>query len=141
LTAALSAVGCGDATGPVADLRAVGARLASVDAIFASPIGRSVGFFQLVPPFPSSPASAPLVPDTLLGKTLAWNCATQRYAVTGDVGAPATGVRLTLYRLAADGSIACPAMAIGRLDLFDVSTSGTRALRVTAGDVNGAQMI
>lgn len=140
-TVAFSAAGCGDSTGPVADLRALGARLALVDSLFASPVVRSVGFFELALPFLPSPATAPLVPDSLLGKTLAWSCTTQRYAVSGASGAPATGVRLTLYALAANGAIACPAMVIGQLDLFDVSTSSTRALRATASDVSGVQMV
>jgi len=37
----------------------------------------------------------------------------QRYAESGDSGAPATGVRVVLYRRAPDGSIACRPRPLG----------------------------
>src|SRR5207249_7538157 len=64
----------------------------------------------------SDVCSSDLVPDSLLGKTLAWSCAAQRYRVTGDSGAPATAVRFVLYQRAPDGAIACAPTAVGRLD-------------------------
>ncbi len=73
----------------------------------------------------------------MLGKTLAWSCASQRYAVTGDSGAPATGVRVVLFQRAPDGSIVCPATTVGQLDLFDASTPNTTAVRGVATDAPG----
>jgi len=138
----LAAAGCGDATGPLAGLSQIGSSLALVDTVFASPLVQSLGFFELVPPLPTPAAGTPLVPDSLVGKTLAWSCASQRYAATGDSGAPATGVRVVLYQRAADGSIACPATDVGQLDLFDNSTPGTTAVRgVATGPTGGAPLV
>jgi hypothetical protein len=128
----LTAAGCGESTGPLTELNGLRSSLALVDSQFASPLARSLGFFQLVPPLPTPAAGGPLIPDSLRGKTLAWSCASQRYAVTGDSGAPATGVRLVLYQRAPDGSIACPAMSVGQLDLFDASTTDTTAVHAVA---------
>lgn len=61
-------------------------------------------------------------------------CATQRYAVSNDSGAPTAGVRIILYRRAAAGSIECPATIIGLLDVFDMSTADTTAIRGVASD-------
>ncbi len=133
---------CGESTGPLTDLSGLRSSLAPVQTVFASPLVRSLGFFQLVPPLPTPAAGGPLIPDSLLGKTLAWSCASQRYAVTGDSGAPATGVRVVLYQRAPDGSIACPATTVGQLDLFDASTTGTTAVRgVALGPGGGAPLV
>src|SRR2546423_3880618 len=133
----LTAAGCGDATSPLADLSELRSSLALVDSVFASPLVRSLGFFELVPPLPTPSAGAPLLPDSLLGKALAWSCTSQRYAVTGDAGAPATGVRFVLYTRAPDGAIACPTVALGHVDLFDASAPGTTALRGAATGLSG----
>jgi len=133
---------CGESTGPLTDLSGLRSSLAPVQTVFASPLVRSLGFFQPVPPLPTPAAGGPLIPDSLLGKTLAWSCASQRYAVTGDSGAPATGVRVVLYQRAPDGSIACPAATVGQLDLFDASTTGTTAVRgVALGRGGGAPLV
>jgi len=129
--------GCGESTGPLTDLRGLGASLAPVHTVFASPLVRSLGFFQLVPALPTPPAGGPLIPDSLLGKTLAWSCTSQRYAVSGASGAPAIGVRVVLYQRAPDGSIACPATSVGQLDLFDASATGTTAVRGAATAPSG----
>src|SRR5256885_14468387 len=107
----LTAAGCGDATGPLADLSELRSSLALVDSVFASPLVTSLGFFQLVPPLPTPSAGAPLLPDSLLGKTLAWTCTSQRYGVTGDSGAPAAGGPVVVYALAPDGAVAWPTVA------------------------------
>ena len=125
----LTAAGCGESTGPLADLNELRTSLAVVDTVFASPLVYSLGSFRLGGPLAAPGAGAPLIPDSLLGKTLAFTCASQRYAESGDSGAPATGVRVVLYRRAPDGPIACPATAIGQLDLFDASAPGTTAVR------------
>src|SRR6266699_3083699 len=133
----LTAAGCGESTGPLADLSELRTSLAVVNTVFASPLVRSLGFFQPVPPLPTPAAGGPLIPDSLLGKTLAWSCASQRYAVTGDSGAPATGVRVVLFQRAPDGSIVCPATTVGQLDLFDASTPNTTAVRGVATGTSG----
>src|SRR6266516_3760924 len=134
----LTAAGCGESTGPLADLNELRTSLAVVDTVFASPLVYSLGSFRLGGPLAAPGAGAPLIPDSLLGKTLAFTCASQRYAESGDSGAPATGVRVVLYRRASDGSIACPATAIGQLDLFDASAPGTTAVRGVATAPGGA---
>src|SRR6266487_1169223 len=134
----LTAAGCGESTGPLADLNELRTSLAVVDTVFASPLVYSLGSFRLGGPLAAPGAGAPLIPDSLLGKTLAFTCASQRYAESGDSGAPATGVRVVLYRRAPDGSIACPATAIGQLDLFDASAPGTTAVRGVATAPGGA---
>ena len=120
---------CGESTGPLSDLSGLRSSLAVVNTVFASPLVQSLGVFRFGGPLAAPAAGAPLIPDSLLGKTLAFTCASQRYAESGDSGAPATGVRVVLYRRAPDGSIACPATAIGQLDLFDASAPGTTAVR------------
>jgi hypothetical protein len=136
-----TAAGCGDSTGPLADLSGVGTSLALVDSVLASPIALSLGFFALASPLPPPASGAPLIADSLLGKTIAWSCTTQRYAVSDDSGAPATGVRLVLYQLAPAGSIACPATVIGQLDLFDASASGTAAVHGTVHSSSGQALV
>jgi len=138
----LTAAGCGESTGPLTDLSGLRSSLAPVQTVFASPLVRSLGFFQLVPPLPTPAAGAPLIPDSLLGKTLTFTCASQRYAESGDSGAPATGVRVVLYQRAPDGSIACPATTNGQLDLFDASAPGTTAVRgVVTGPGGGGPLV
>src|SRR5216117_997069 len=135
---ALTAAGCGEATGPLSDLSELRTSLAVVNTVLASPLVHSLGVFRFAGPLAAPAAGAPLIPDSLLGKTLAFTCASQRYAESGDSGAPATGVRVVLYRRASDGSIACPATAIGQLDLFDASAPGTTAVRGVATAPGGA---
>jgi hypothetical protein len=138
---AVAAGACGESTGPLVDPSSLRGSLALVDTVFASPIVRAVGFFSFGVPLPTPAAGAPLIPDSLLGKTFTWSCATQTYAVSGHTGAPATGVRFMLYQLAPDGSIACPATTIGQLDLFDASTAGTRAMHAIATSVGGVPLV
>ena len=138
----LTAAGCGESTGPLAVLRGLGSSLAPVDTVFASPLVRSLGIFRFSGPLPTPVAGGPLIPDSLRGRTLAFSCPSQHYAVTADPGAPATGVRLVLYQRAPDGSIACPAAAIGQLDVFDVSAPGTMAVRgVATGPGGGTALV
>src|SRR3989475_6144924 len=139
---ALTAAGCGEWTGPLADLSELRTSLAPVQTVFASPLVRSLGFFQLVPALPTPVAGAPLIPDSLLGKTLTFTCASQRYAESGDSGAPATGVRVVLYQRAPDGSIACPATTNGQLDRLRASAPGTTAVRgVVTGPGGGGPLV
>src|SRR6266513_2550004 len=135
---ALTAAGCGESTGPLADLSELSTSVAVVNTVFASPLVHSLGVFRFGGPLAAPAAGGPLIPDSLLGKTLAFTCASQRYVESGDSGAPATGVRVVLYRRAPDGSIACPATAIGQLDLFDASAPGTTAVRGVATAPGGA---
>jgi len=139
---ALTAAGCGESTGPLADLSELSTSVAVVNTVFASPLAHSLGVFRFGGPLAAPAAGGPLIPDSLLGKTLAFTCASQRYAESGDSGAPATGVRVVLYRRAPDGSIACPATAIGQLDLFDASAPGTTAVRgVVTGPGGGGPLV
>src|SRR5213596_4310118 len=137
----LTAAGCGESTGPLADLSELRTSLAVVNTVFASPLVRSLDVFRFGVPLAAPAAGAPLIPDSLLGKTLAFTCASQRYAESGDSGAPATGVRVVLYRRAPDGSIACPATAIGQLDLFDASAPGTTAVRGVVTGPGGSGLL
>ena len=131
------AAGCGESTGPLSDLGGLGSSLAPVNTVLASPLVHSLGVFRFSGPLAAPVAGAPLIPDSLLGKTFTFSCASQRYAVSGDSGAPATAVRVVLYRRAPDGSIACPATSVGQLDLFDVSTTGTTAVHGVAMGLGG----
>src|SRR5207244_13165842 len=93
----LTAAACGESTGPLADLSELRTSLAPVQTVFASPLVRSLGFFQLVPPLPTPAAGAPLIPDSLLGKTLTFTCSLQRYVERGDPGEPSTWVRVVVF--------------------------------------------
>lgn len=133
----LTAAACNDSTGPLADLSELGSSLDVVNTVFASPLAQSLGVFRFAGPLPAPAPGAPLIADSMLGKTFAYSCASQHYGVTADPGAPATGVRIVLYRRATDGSIACPATSIGQLDLFDASSAGTNALHGEATGLDG----
>src|SRR5438046_8298881 len=139
---ALTAAGCGEATGPLSDLSELRTSLAVVNTVLASLLVHSLGVVRCAGPLGAPAAGAPLIPDSLCGKTLAFTCASQRYAESGDSGAPATGVRVVLYRRAPDGSIACPATAIGQLDLFDASAPGTTGVRgLVTGPGGGGPLV
>jgi len=133
----LSATACVDSTGPGTLTDPAGARssLDAIDTVFTSPVARSAGVFLYGLPIPQPVGGAPLIPDSLLGKTFAFSCDSQRYVLTAQAGAPARAVRFTLYQLAPAGSILCPPTAIGQLDLADASTGDTIAIRVTATGV------
>src|SRR5437879_10337763 len=90
----LTAAGCGESTGPLSDLSGLRSSLAVVNTVFASPLAHSLGVFRFGGPLAAPATGAPLISDSLLGKTLSFSCASQRYAVSGDSGAPATGVRV-----------------------------------------------
>src|SRR6266566_3841353 len=126
LVALVAVAACTESAGPAPGYDPAGLRssLAVVDTVFASPLARSVGVFQYGAPIPPPVAAAPLIPDSLLGRTFAWSCDTRRYVLTTLSGAPAGGVRLLLYALDATGAILCPATVIGQLDLADASTDG-----------------
>ncbi len=133
----LSAGACVESTGPgtLTDPAGVRSSLDAIDTVFTSPVARSAGAFLYGLPIPRPVGGAPLIPDSLLGKTLAFSCDSQRYVLTAQTGAPPHAVRLTLYQLASVGSILCPATAIGQLDLTDASTGDTTAVHATATGV------
>ena len=85
------------------------------------------------PSFGSS-ASLALFPADLLGKTFVFDLELERYAVDESrTGAPDDGVRVILY--AVDpvlGQILTPLDEVGYLDLIDVSTASSDALRLVA---------
>jgi hypothetical protein len=78
--------------------------------------------------------SLALFPADLLGKTLVFDPDLERYAVDESrTGAPATGVRLILYAVnPVLGQILFPLNEVGHLDLIDVSTAASDALRLVA---------
>ncbi len=134
--------GCSEVpTGPAPDPTMLRADLAAVRSVFDAPVVRSAGFFFNVSALSAPRAGQPLVPDSLLGRTFAWSCAAQAYALSAETGAPVNGVRLRLYQLAASGAIQCPITPIGQLDLFDVSIAATRAVRVTATGTSGDSLV
>ncbi len=144
LVALVAVAACTESAGPAPGYDPAGLRssLAVVDTVFASPLARSVGVFQYGAPIPPPVAAAPLIPDSLLGRTFAWSCDTRRYVLTTLSGAPAGGVRLLLYALDATGAILCPATVIGQLDLADASTGDTTTLRASATPVGqGAEYV
>src|SRR6266581_2310023 len=94
----LTAAGCGESTGPLADLNELRTSLAVVDTVFASPLVYSLGSFRLGGPLAAPGAGAPLIPDSLLGKTLAFTCASQRYAESARRG-NGSGWRRAVCRL------------------------------------------
>jgi len=132
ITAAAITVACAELTGPPSPLP-LNSKIAIVDTVFASSILRAVEGFAN--PLPTPAAGAPRIPDSLLGKTLVLSCDSLWYRVSIDTSGPANGVRFVLYLVTAPGSMACAATPIGRLDLFDASTSGTTALRAVGSDL------
>jgi hypothetical protein len=137
----LGAGACSESLGPISDPSALRASLALVESVFASAIVQSMGILAYGP-LPYGTSGPPLIPDSLLGKTFAWSCAVNGYAVSADTGAPATGVRIILYQRAPDGGLACPVTAIGDLDVFDVSSTGTAAVRAIAtGTGRGSPLV
>ena len=77
---------------------------------------------------------AVLIPGDLLGKTLVYNPATQRYEVDDERdGAPSAGVRFVLYAVdPVMHRIVSPLQEIGFLDLVDESTPSADRLAITA---------
>ncbi|HET7789599.1 MAG TPA: hypothetical protein VFK78_02295 [Gemmatimonadales bacterium] len=89
-----------------------------------------------LPPRPSMTAAS-VVPDSVLGKTFEWDTATNTYVKTTRAGAPANGVRFILYALVND-TVAEPVSEIGRLDVFDQSTSAAAKVRFLVAGPGGA---
>lgn len=87
----------------------------------------------LQPSFSTAPSLA-IFPANLLGQTFVFDPDSARYVVDPSAtGAPASGIRLVLY--AVDpvlGQILQPLQPIGTLDLIDVSTPASDAVRLLA---------
>jgi hypothetical protein len=84
----------------------------------------------------SRPAGAALLPERVLGATLAWEPSRGRYVPGREPGAPANGARLVLYTIdAATGRPARPLRPVGHVDVTDATTpaGGAVRLRVIAG--------
>src|SRR5438445_772146 len=99
LVVLVAVTACTESAGPApgydpAELRS---SLAAVDTVFASPLARSVGVFLYGAPIPPPVAAAPLIPDSLLGRTFAWSCDTRRYVLPTLSAARARGRRPMLY--------------------------------------------
>src|SRR3989442_9536240 len=89
---AVTAAGCGESTGPLAGLNELRTSLIVVNTVFASPLVHSLGVFRFGGPLAAPAAGAPLLPDSLLRKTLPFTPASPRYAASGgsrDPRAPA----------------------------------------------------
>lgn len=72
-----------------------------------------------------------VIPEEVRGTTFEWNSATGRYEPGTRTGAPLNGVRFILYSVdPATRRPAVPLMETGHVDLIDVSTATTDALRV-----------
>src|SRR5436309_11591335 len=71
----LSAGACVESTGPgtLTDPAGVRSSLDAIDTVFTSPVARSAGAFLYGLPIPRPVGGAPLIPDSLLGKTLAFS--------------------------------------------------------------------
>ena len=129
-------------TAPPFDQSRLSADLAAVRDVLAAPVVRSVGYLFFGTPLPRPAAGEPLIPDSLLGKTLTWSCATHSYAVSADTGAPQNGVRLRLYQLAYNGAIECPTTVIGQVDVLEIQAEGAaRAVRMTATGMSGGDLL
>ena len=84
----------------------------------------------------SHPAVAALLPDRILGATLAWEPSRRRYVTGGEPGAPADGARFVLYAInAATGRPAQPLRPVGHVDVTHATTpaGGAVRLRVISG--------
>src|SRR6266536_248712 len=79
----LTAAGCGESTGPLADLSELRTSVAVVNTVFASPLVLSLDVFRFGATLAAPAAGAPLIPDSLLGKTLAFTSAPDTTAVRG----------------------------------------------------------
>jgi hypothetical protein len=67
----------------------------------------------------AGPASAPVLPDTLLGVTFEWNPDSLRYEATSRTGAPLNGVRFILYATDTLTDTPDTAQEVGSLDVID----------------------
>jgi hypothetical protein len=65
---------------------------------------------------------ASVIPPQDLGQTFVWDDATHQYVVGPDAG-PSNGVRIILYAINPDGSVAEPSTPVGFADLLDESTT------------------
>ncbi len=78
----------------------------------------------------SSGISASVIPPAVYGQTWIWDDATHQYIVGADPG-PSTGIRIILYAVdPVTGQVVEPSVAVGYVDLVDVSTPTTDSLQV-----------
>lgn len=89
----------------------------------------------------TSPALAPVLPDTLLGTTFEWNPDSLRYVATNRTGAPANGIRFILY--AADAVFGLPDAAheVGSLDILDLNPAAGAQLQFVVRAVGGSPTV
>ncbi|HKE90414.1 MAG TPA: hypothetical protein VKB45_08760 [Gemmatimonadales bacterium] len=151
LTASWGAASCSDGTAPAAIQLPpfAGIELAAEDSlIYYSDLGQIIGRWiapggvlhgapayrgAALPPGIRG-AGAALFADSVLGKTFTFDCALFRYVRDDTLtGAPASGIRIALYRYDDSFAPECPLVPRGRLDLTDISDSQP-ALGVTLQD-------
>ena len=73
--------------------------------------------------------TAGVIPAQYLGKTYVWDVTTHAYVVGPDAG-PSNGVRIILYQVDANGNVIEPTVAVGFVDLLDLSDANTNKLQV-----------
>ena len=73
--------------------------------------------------------TAGVIPSQYLGKTYVWDVTTHAYVVGPDAG-PSNGVRIILYQVDANGNVIEPTVAVGFVDLLDLSDANTNKLQV-----------
>ena len=131
LPAALFAA-CGDPFGPphTNDPVTLVARMRVIDSIFGDRVLQANGTLGLA--FHPPRDAAGLLPDTLFGRTVEWDLAADRYALTTRVGAPADGVRHVLYRIQS-GAPAAPLTEVGRTDLYPLAGATPTVRSVVTG--------
>ncbi|MDQ3138120.1 MAG: hypothetical protein M3Q93_11120 [Gemmatimonadota bacterium] len=102
-------------TGP----SAASARYARQLAAFAPRAGRGIQ------------ASAASMPSEVLGKTFVWDESADQYVVSGEAGAPATGVRFLLYAVdPVQLRPVEPVVEVGYVDIIDQSTATATDFRI-----------
>ncbi len=127
---------------PAAGLAATTAPFAPETATDGSWIGTRAGRLADAALVRAAADPAVLIPSDLLGKTLLYNPAAERYDVDEDrTGAPPDGVRFVLYAVdPARRQVLSPLQEIGFLDLVDESTPSADRLAIT-GSVGGVVLL
>jgi hypothetical protein len=86
----------------------------------------------------SSPALAPVLPDTLLGKTFEYNADSGKYVATARTGAPASGITFILYKESLVPGQPDPNAEVGSLDIIDGNPATGAQLRFVVRGMGGS---
>jgi hypothetical protein len=87
----------------------------------------------------ASPALAPVLPDTLLGKTFEWVPDSAKYVATDRTGAPANGITFILYK--ATLGLPDPTQEVGSLDISDANPAAGAELRFVVRGTGGSPTV